>query len=781
MNGCLASRDDWACEDSIHLLQEGTRSVKRIAGLAVVVALDDAIGPVKQRDRGLTGGQLLVSLAQTQMLGGDFLACLDRRRDDIAGEALSAVPTPPSTTAAGLAARFGPAQLAGVEEGIGELSCRAVALAPVKRRTALRTGMATIDLDGTDVEVYGSHKDGVSYNYKGQRAGRPHVATWAEAGLVVAADLLAGDEDPRPGAGGLIERSVATLRAAGVSARPRVRGDVGYFAADIAWAAVTNGCGFSLGVTRNKAAWRAAAAIPSDEWTPAIGMKGAQVAVACYTPAGWPPDTACVVRRVRIRAEDISTDPRARKRRTIPKDQLALALDGLVDEVYGYSFIATNIDVSTPAKAAALEAWHRMRTDIEDRIRDAKHGAALRHLPSSSRAVSRVAATHCCAAAPSEPCMRLINAHGSSKSLGRCGLKCWLPTLAGLYPASAGGVYQAGSSVVRRADPVLVDEVLDGYRLAGDAQPPAFPVAWRLRRLVLGEQVVPTQWAATALLGEQAKVVAVQWGFDPSPSGSPVVGLVGVVGGRRACDHLMADDVGPGELHEVGNVPALIDAGAVAENPPVAPGLAEPAEVASHDPRLRLVGVGVLGPFVGEFPHVVVQRVEDSARHHPPVVGGPTPDDRVEPGDDRRRVRAAQGARLGREPFPESLDGRSTRLDQQLAVSVAANVDPQEVEPLGEVHDLRLVLVEGKTTGGQPLGELGLDLLGLPLGVTAHNKIISVPDQDRGFRFRLAGIPAGGLVPDPCGLLQPMECDVHQQRADHAALRGSLLGRCERR
>jgi hypothetical protein len=38
--------------------------------------------------------------------------------------------------------------------------------------------------------------------------------------------------------------------------------------------------------------------------------------------------------------------------------------------------------VSTPAKAAALEAWHRMRTDIEDRIRDAKHGAALRHLPS---------------------------------------------------------------------------------------------------------------------------------------------------------------------------------------------------------------------------------------------------------------------------------------------------------------------------------------------------------------------------------------------------------------
>jgi hypothetical protein len=202
-------------------------------------------------------------------------------------------------------------------------------LLPARRRAVLRAGTATIDLDGTDVPCYGSRKDGIAYPYKGQRAGRPHVATWAEAGLVVAADLLAGDEDPRPGAAGLIERSVATLRAAGVTARPRVRGDVGYFANQIAWAAVTNGCDFSLGITRNPAAWRAAAAIADDAWTTAIGMNGAQVAVAAYAPAGWPPNTACVVRRVRVRAGDVCTDPRTR-RRTIPKDQLALAPQGVV-------------------------------------------------------------------------------------------------------------------------------------------------------------------------------------------------------------------------------------------------------------------------------------------------------------------------------------------------------------------------------------------------------------------------------------------------------------------
>jgi hypothetical protein len=50
--------------------------------------------------------------------------------------------------------------------------------------------------------------------------------------------------------------------------------------------------------------------------------------------------------------------------------------------VYGYSFILTNHDVSTPARAAAVEHSYRHRTEIENIFRDAKHGAALRHLPS---------------------------------------------------------------------------------------------------------------------------------------------------------------------------------------------------------------------------------------------------------------------------------------------------------------------------------------------------------------------------------------------------------------
>ena len=387
----LAGRVRVGAPDESLTPASGVIAVAELVGrLGVTGALDDGVGQIKQRNRGLSAGEFLVAVATAQMCGAQFWTGLDRCRADTAGQALSAVPTPAATTAVELAGRFGSARLAGIEEGIGEIACRVIGLLPAARQAVLRAGGATMDLDGTDVECYGAAKEGIAYTYKGQRGGRPHVATWAEAGVVTAADLLAGDEDPRPGAGSLIQRSVATLRAVGVSVRPKVRGDVGYFAKDIAQAAVAAGCDFSLGVTRNPAVWRAAATIPDGAWRKAKRMRHAQVAVCDYAPAGWPPGTATVVRRVRVRASDLSTDPRARRRRTIPKDQLALALDGLVTHVYAYSFIATNLDVSTPAKAVAVEAWHRMRTDIEDRIRDAKHGAALRHLPSGTKAANTV-------------------------------------------------------------------------------------------------------------------------------------------------------------------------------------------------------------------------------------------------------------------------------------------------------------------------------------------------------------------------------------------------------
>jgi hypothetical protein len=381
----------------------GVVAVAEFVGKLDVVGLfDRGIGSIKSRARGASAGELLVALAQSQLLGGDGLVALDRQRQDVAAAQLSAVPGIPSTTAGSLARRFGEEQVAGVETATADLVGRAFGLLPADRRLRLEAKVS-MDLDSTDVEVYGSRKQGVAYNYAGQRAGRPHLATWAEAGVTVAAELLAGNDDVRPRAADLLRRGLAGIpeqvrAAAAANDRLRVRADAGYFTADLAHAAAEEGCDFAIAAKRSTAMWRAYASICEDAWVDASGMPGAQVAAVDYAPAGWPPDTYTIVRRVRIEAEAISADPRSRRRRTIDPNQLTLALEGTATHAYAVSFIVTNIPTHDhAAKNAAtgdtirdVEAWFRRRTDIEDRIREAKLGAALRHLPSGHTTVNTV-------------------------------------------------------------------------------------------------------------------------------------------------------------------------------------------------------------------------------------------------------------------------------------------------------------------------------------------------------------------------------------------------------
>ncbi|HEY2831673.1 MAG TPA: IS1380 family transposase [Sporichthyaceae bacterium] len=353
--------------------------------LGMIKLLDAAIGPIKTRGRGFTGGQVLVGMAAAQLAGEDFLVGLDRQRADVAGQQLAPVPALASTTAAGLARRFTDGQWHAVETGTGDIHAAVLAALPAQRATAL-CEQVTIDLDTTDVEVYGRRKRGVAYNYQGQRCGRPHVATWAEMATTLAADLMAGNDDPRPHAPELLRRALAALPAPARDGRVRLRADAGYFAGRLARAALLSGVRFAIGAKRIAPLWRILDGVGADAWTDAIDMDRAQVAVAAYCPDWWPTATRLLIRRVRLdpAAGQISADPRSRRRRTLHPDQRALPLDELADAdaLYGYSFIVTDLDVSTADKAAGVEHWYRHRTQVENIFRDAKLGAALRHLPS---------------------------------------------------------------------------------------------------------------------------------------------------------------------------------------------------------------------------------------------------------------------------------------------------------------------------------------------------------------------------------------------------------------
>jgi hypothetical protein len=363
----------------------GLAAITELCGrLGVIEALDAAVGPVKQRDRGFGAGELLTGIGAAQLAGEDFLVGLDRQRADAAGQQITPVPGLASTTAAGLARRLTPAQWQAVESGLAVVTGRMLSLLPAQRAAALAGGPVTIDLDTTDVEVYGRKKRGVAYNHQGQRVGRPHVAAWAETEIALAADLGDGTDDPRATAPGLLRRALAALPPrARASGRVAMRADAGYFAGQLARAAHDEHIAFAIGAKRIAPLWRLLAGIADDAWHDATDMDNAQVAVAEYCPDWWPANTRLLIRRVLLEPGQVSADPRSRRRRTLHPDQRALPIPELAQAsaIYAYSFILTNLDVSSPGKAAAAEHWYRHRTSIENLFRDSKLGAALRHLP----------------------------------------------------------------------------------------------------------------------------------------------------------------------------------------------------------------------------------------------------------------------------------------------------------------------------------------------------------------------------------------------------------------
>jgi hypothetical protein len=160
------------------------RSLTGVAGMAavaelveqlgVIALLDAAIGRIKARDRGLGAGQLLVGMAAAQLAGQDHLVGLDRHRADAAGQLLTPVPGLSSTTAAGLARRMNAGQWAAVEHGVAGASARMLALL-LPARVATLLDAATIDLDTTDVEVYGRKNAGWPTTTRANAAG---VRTW---------------------------------------------------------------------------------------------------------------------------------------------------------------------------------------------------------------------------------------------------------------------------------------------------------------------------------------------------------------------------------------------------------------------------------------------------------------------------------------------------------------------------------------------------------------------------------------------------------------------------
>ncbi len=340
---------------------------------------------VKRRARGLPPGGLVVALAECQLVGGEFFDHVEDVRADRAGAGLRAVAgTPSAPTLLQNAKRFRRCHVQRIE--------RAMARAGARLDRALGRDPhepVTVDLDATQVTVYGRRKRGAARSRHGSISYAPHVAFWAQRGRALTSELVGGNKEKLSGAecARIAKRALGLLGDGHGPVTFRI--DSAYYAAELLGALRKAGARFSVSVPRNQAIWAALGRIPEHAWVDALDMPGAQVAETTYTPNGWAHEPLrLIVRRVAFDAARIADGSvTARRRRTIPAGQLQMALDGQIASVFGYSFILSDIHHQP---TAWIEHFHRHRAQIEERLKEAKLGQALRHLPSGDEHANRI-------------------------------------------------------------------------------------------------------------------------------------------------------------------------------------------------------------------------------------------------------------------------------------------------------------------------------------------------------------------------------------------------------
>jgi len=383
-------------------------SLTPYAGLAIsgelarglrLVELTDAelaaaarVAPVKQRRRGLTPGELVVSIAECQLAGAECFDDLEVVRADQAGASLRAVAAVASApTARQLACQFRPTHIRAIERAVARCGNQ------LDRKLGRDPGEeVTFDLDATDTKVFGRKKQGTGRTRNGNLAYNSYVVTWAQRGRALTSELKGGNQAPIKAAESdrMIGRAERLLPDG--HGRVTVRGDSGFYAVELMMDLRERNMRFTFSATRTSLMWSKLTEIAEDAWGDAIEMRGAQVAEPQFTPEGWKHEPLrLIVRRVPVTAAELlAGSPKARRRKTIPPGQLQMVLDGQLDSTFAYSFIVTDIPASEKT-AVEVEHFHRHRAQIEERFKDLKLGQALRHLPSGKLAANRL--WLCCA------------------------------------------------------------------------------------------------------------------------------------------------------------------------------------------------------------------------------------------------------------------------------------------------------------------------------------------------------------------------------------------------
>ena len=301
-------------------------------------------------------GDKLMTLVASAMAGGDCIDDADVLRTGGTACTLGGTVKAPSTRGTFLRSfRWG--HVRQLDRVSRELPARAWAAG-----AGPGDGPLTIDLDSTICETYGLSKEGARHHgYTGKRGYHPLLAIAAGTGEVLMSRLREGRANTARGAAHFLRETVGRVRYAEANGRLTLRADSGFYTHGVVSVCRKMDVRFSITIRQHKSLRNLIEAIPEDAWTPIpYWMDGAaDVAETTCTPFQSEPDAApvrLIVRRVK----------------PTPGSQLALFA------TYSHHGFITDRD----GEMLELEADHRRHAEIENAIRDLKHGVGLNHLPS---------------------------------------------------------------------------------------------------------------------------------------------------------------------------------------------------------------------------------------------------------------------------------------------------------------------------------------------------------------------------------------------------------------
>jgi hypothetical protein len=350
--------------DRIRVVFDGPQLVAD-AGLLAPASLAAHLGLRELADRHIRLGRAagaphpgakLLTLVASALAGGDCIDDADALRAGGTARVLGFPVKAPSTLGTFLRS-FDPVHLPALERLGGDLLERAWAggIGP-------GTAPVTLDVDSTICEVHGD-KEGGTRGYTAVRGYDPILLTVAGTGEVVGARLREGAAHSVRGAPLFLAAAFARVRAAGATGPLTLRADSGFYAHDVVEVCRRSEVRFSITIRFSGAALHdRIAALPEAAWTPIAfpATGGADVAELPYVAFAAGAEPGIPVRLV------------VRRFRPAEGSQLALLT------LWEYRAFVTDRE----GDAVALEADHRRHAEVENAIRDLKHGMGLNHLPS---------------------------------------------------------------------------------------------------------------------------------------------------------------------------------------------------------------------------------------------------------------------------------------------------------------------------------------------------------------------------------------------------------------